>query len=369
MTDNESRRFYMNRLATMLAHPYLGETEMDESDPKAIERYRTYIDAFNSRYGLEPDEYSVITSLLETGRPNQQTTDPLRSEYNALSKLTSDQGRDILNLLYIEDIKRDLEMGNLEIGIKRLSALVDYLKGLGAINAEYTEGEYERLSEILNRPIDYLELNSRTYSFLRNANILKLGDLVQRTEEELSKYVNCSKWRLRDIKDGLSILDLSLGMKLPKRYIEETHRELINKSIDDLFLGVRAHNGLKNANIRTVGELLQLSESELLKIHGIGNVTYRGIKDVLSKLGLPLRMNKTEEILSKSVEDLELSIRSMNCLKNSGIKTVGELVRKTEAELLRTKNFGRKSLKELGEELSKMGLSLGMKFPEEYKPS
>lgn len=66
--------------------------------------------------------------------------------------------------------------------------------------------------------------------------------------------------------------------------------------------------------------------------------------------------------LLKSVDELELSVRSANCLKNAGINLIGELVQKTEAEMLKTRNFGRKSLNEIKEILGEMGLSLGMKI-------
>lgn len=65
--------------------------------------------------------------------------------------------------------------------------------------------------------------------------------------------------------------------------------------------------------------------------------------------------------LLKSVEELELSVRSYNCLKNANIKTIADLVQKTEQEMLRTKNFGRKSLNEIKEILTTMGLRLGMR--------
>jgi DNA-directed RNA polymerase subunit alpha len=67
------------------------------------------------------------------------------------------------------------------------------------------------------------------------------------------------------------------------------------------------------------------------------------------------------ENLFRSVEELELSVRSANCLQNANIHLIGELVQRTEAEMLKTKNFGRKSLKEIKEILADMGLSLGMK--------
>jgi DNA-directed RNA polymerase subunit alpha len=72
-------------------------------------------------------------------------------------------------------------------------------------------------------------------------------------------------------------------------------------------------------------------------------------------------MIQVNENLYRSVEDLELSVRSANCLRNADIKYIGELVQKTEAEMLKTKNFGRKSLNEIKQLLSEMGLALGMK--------
>jgi DNA-directed RNA polymerase subunit alpha len=74
------------------------------------------------------------------------------------------------------------------------------------------------------------------------------------------------------------------------------------------------------------------------------------------------------ENLNRSVEELELSVRSYNCLKNANISTIGELIQKTEAEMLKTKNFGRKSLNEIKEILAQMGLSLGMKIDEQGNP-
>jgi DNA-directed RNA polymerase subunit alpha len=73
-------------------------------------------------------------------------------------------------------------------------------------------------------------------------------------------------------------------------------------------------------------------------------------------------INQMNEVLNRSVEELELSVRSYNCLKNANIQTIGDLVQKTEAEMLRTKNFGRKSLNEIKEILGNLGLSFGMRF-------
>jgi DNA-directed RNA polymerase subunit alpha len=71
---------------------------------------------------------------------------------------------------------------------------------------------------------------------------------------------------------------------------------------------------------------------------------------------------RLRELLERTVDELELSVRSHNCLKNANIRTLGELVQKTESEILKTKNFGRKSLNEIKEILQQMGLTLGMQI-------
>lgn len=78
--------------------------------------------------------------------------------------------------------------------------------------------------------------------------------------------------------------------------------------------------------------------------------------------------SKINEHLFRSVDELELSVRSNNCLKNANIRTIGELVQKTDAEMLKTRNFGKKSLNEIKAILTEMGLSLGMKL-ENFPPA
>ncbi len=75
--------------------------------------------------------------------------------------------------------------------------------------------------------------------------------------------------------------------------------------------------------------------------------------------------SNVNENLFRSVDELELSVRSANCLKNAEIRSIHELVKKTESEMLKTKNFGRKSLNEIKDILAEMGLHLGMKLEEE----
>ncbi len=84
------------------------------------------------------------------------------------------------------------------------------------------------------------------------------------------------------------------------------------------------------------------------------------------EVGTPTLSSETvNSMLGKSVEELELSVRANNCLRNANITTIGELVQRTEAELMKTKNFGKKSLQEIKDELARIGLNLGMRLEQE----
>ncbi len=103
--------------------------------------------------------------------------------------------------------------------------------------------------------------------------------------------------------------------------------------------------------------------AKLLKDHMNIFINFEEPMEV-SAVGEERKPEIRNENLNRSVEELELSVRSYNCLKNANIQTIGELVQRTEAEMLKTKNFGRKSLNEIKEILASMGLSLGMKIDE-----
>jgi len=90
-------------------------------------------------------------------------------------------------------------------------------------------------------------------------------------------------------------------------------------------------------------------------------------EDLLDSEGGPgFGAENVNSLLGKSVEELELSVRANNCLRNASITSIGELIQKTEAELMKTKNFGKKSLQEIKDELNRIGLSLGMRIDQEY---
>jgi DNA-directed RNA polymerase subunit alpha len=100
--------------------------------------------------------------------------------------------------------------------------------------------------------------------------------------------------------------------------------------------------------------------AKLLKDHMTIFINFEEIPELVEEV-VDRPAGQANEVLNRSVEELELSVRSYNCLKNANIQTIGDLVQRSEAEMLRTKNFGRKSLNEIKEILSGLGMSFGMK--------
>jgi DNA-directed RNA polymerase subunit alpha len=151
--------------------------------------------------------------------------------------------------------------------------------------------------------------------------------------------------------------------------------QILETPISDFELSVRSRNCLRKMNIRTLGDLLNITEAELLSYKNFGETSLREIKAVLESKGLRLGMALEDKamraqeptvqgspedqgVLTKSVDDVQLSVRSRKCLQKLNIRTLGELTRTTEAELLGCKNFGVTSLNEIKKMLSGLGLSL-----------
>jgi DNA-directed RNA polymerase subunit alpha len=100
--------------------------------------------------------------------------------------------------------------------------------------------------------------------------------------------------------------------------------------------------------------------SKLLKDHMAIFINFEELPE-LTEESVERAGGPANEVMNRSVEELELSVRSYNCLKNANIQSIGDLVQRTEAEMLRTKNFGRKSLNEIKEILAGLGLGFGMR--------
>ncbi len=151
--------------------------------------------------------------------------------------------------------------------------------------------------------------------------------------------------------------------------------QILETPISDFELSVRSRNCLKKMNIETLGNLLNITEAELLSYKNFGETSLREIKVILESKSLHLGMAleekqlssaeiaepgsvKDEEVMNKSVDELQLSVRARKCLQKLNMRTIGDLIRKTDAELLGCKNFGITSLNEIKKALSNIGLSL-----------
>lgn len=166
-------------------------------------------------------------------------------------------------------------------------------------------------------------------------------------------------------------------------YSPEEEQELSKRSqvldipVTDFELSVRARNCLKKMNIRTLGDLTRISEQQLLSSKNFGETSLAEIKEMMTSKGLRLGQSiqdgqnadvryrpsqpVSEEqaaVLNKPVSDLNLSVRARKCMNRLGINTLGDLIQRSQEELLEAKNFGQTSLLEVKEKLTQYGLRL-----------
>lgn len=155
------------------------------------------------------------------------------------------------------------------------------------------------------------------------------------------------------------------------------HNALLDIPVTDFELSVRARNCLKKMQIRTLGDLLKVSESELLSYKNFGETSLHEIRAMLAQKGLrlgqsidgqysrarkeiydKLKGRASEAVLNKPISVLDLSVRARKALQLLNIQTLGDLATRTEAELMGVKNFGATSLTEVKEKLTDFNLAL-----------
>ncbi len=196
-------------------------------------------------------------------------------------------------------------------------------------------------------------------------------------ERVLADYPNHTR-ALMFLKD----IESSLTMHYDEN--QERNREKRNAIMDtpitDFELSVRSRNCLKKMNIHSLGDLLKISEIELLGYKNFGETSLNEIKAMLKQKGLRLGQLKEEETrtvrprpaylrraggpeggsdaLNRYLSEIEFSSRSRKCLQRLSLVTLGDLANKSEPELLATKNFGQTSLNEIKAKLTEFGLTL-----------
>ena len=226
----------------------------------------------------------------------------------------------------------------------------------------------------------YREVTGQGVAFV-NA-MLNLG-LLYEDRDDLDSAIACFKEALKaDPTNRRAALYLRNAVESLDMYYDETQRKehdrleaVLRIPINDFELSVRSRNCLAKMNVKTLGDLVHKTEPELLAYKNFGETSLREIKSLLESKGLRLGMQKDEEqrkvraqrlrlssgenpILAKPATDLELSVRSRKCMQRLSIETIGDLIEKTEGDLLATKNFGQTSLNEVKSKLAELGLSL-----------
>ena len=178
------------------------------------------------------------------------------------------------------------------------------------------------------------------------------------------------------VKDIMASKAMMIDDEQEKR--DEKHHALLDTPVTDFELSVRTRNALRKMNIRTLGDLLKVTEAELRSFKNFGDASLDEIKAMLAQKGLRLGESVEQhqesvkqqvyeqliehggdnELLGKSVNELKLSVRARKALALLNTATIGDLCLKTEAELMGVKNFGMTSLVEIKERLVEMGLGL-----------
>jgi DNA-directed RNA polymerase subunit alpha len=210
--------------------------------------------------------------------------------------------------------------------------------------------------------------------------VLKAGDIITGDAVEILNPEHYLATLSRDAK-----LSMEMAVKMGKGYVsaernKEENQPIGTIPIDTIFSPIKKVNyTVTNARVGQITDYDRLTlevwtDGSLNPEEAVAHAS-KILKDQLS-IFITFEEEEEEEMevsgdegekkgmnenLFRSVDELELSVRSANCLKHANIKLIGDLVQKTEAEILATKNFGRKSLNEIKEILAEMGLSLGMK--------
>ena len=260
--------------------------------------------------------------------------------YKTALELSANHQKALFHLAYRCDLSGDEE------------AAIDYYKQIAATAPVY-------VSALLNLAVLYEDAGR--------------FDKASRCVEKVLKYHPNHQRAILFKKD----IDNSKTMYYDEEKEKKKDRktQILETPISDFELSVRSRNCLRKMNIKTVGDLLNITEAELLSYKNFGETSLREIKVILDSKSLYLGMAleekqfglpeipdqgpiEDESLMGKPVEELQLSVRARKCLLKLNIRTLGDLVRKTDAELLGCKNFGVTSLNEIKKAIGNLGFSL-----------
>jgi DNA-directed RNA polymerase subunit alpha len=166
-------------------------------------------------------------------------------------------------------------------------------------------------------------------------------------------YVQAEMHRLDEQPLGTVMLDSLFSPVIKVRYEIEATRVGQRTDYDKLVMEIWTDGSIRPDDAVA-------HAAKILKDHLMIFINFDEEPEIIEEEQYDEEFERMRELLARSVDELELSVRSSNCLTSANLRTIGELVQKTEAEMLKQRNFGRKSLKEIQEILTGMNLSFGM---------
>ncbi len=273
----------------------------------------------------------VLLSSLQGAAVTSIHVDGVLHEFSSLPGVLEDVTEIVLNI-------KSLALRLHAEGPKRMRLKV---KGPGAVTAKDVEGGPD--IEVLNPDLHLMTLD-------KGAEVS-----MELTVESGKGYVPAAQNRAEDAPIGLIPVDAIYSPVRKVSYKVDNARVGQTTDLDKLSLLVETNGTVTPED--AVALAARILQDQLQAYINFEEPVEREIEEQAGDL--PFNRN-----LLRKVDELELSVRSANCLKNDNIIYIGDLVQKTETEMLRTPNFGRKSLNEIKEVLAQMGLHLGMEIPD-----
>ena len=362
-TDNKERRFYQ-----ALCYKHLHRWD------KALESLRLAED-----HGWDPKEVTLETAEIQCLAGNAETA------ARTIERFAKSSQEDA-NWHYVAGMVAEMQ-GNYDVAIESYETArrIRPKHSAATFRLAYhydLHGDTESAMELYLECVTRNESDDRLQPIYANA-LLNLAVLYEdagqneKAEHYLRRILACNPNHARAklfLKDAaaskIMVFDEDEAKRLARR------NDLLAIPVTDFELSVRARNCLKKMDIRTLGDLLNVTEPELLEYKNFGETSLAEIKTMLSMKNLSIGqlrepdaselIDKTESgptignegVLATSLAQVEFSVRVRKVLDQLKIKTLGELVAKTETELLDCQNFGKTSLEEVNLRLKEYGLYL-----------
>jgi DNA-directed RNA polymerase subunit alpha len=274
----------------------------------------------------------VLLSSLKGAAITSATIDGVLHEFSTIDGVTEDVTDIVLNL---KEVRLKIHEG------QRLTGTLE------------ASGEGEVTAGQINFGPNVEILNPKQHVATLSAGATMRMELIAKRG---SGYVSADRNREEEAPVGTIVMDAAFSPVRKVNFTVSSARVGQRTDYDKLSIEVWTDGSLRPDDaVAVAARILQDQVSVLINFD---------VDEIESQEAVAVPESEPlNENLFRCVDELDLSVRSANCLQNADIKYIGELVQRTEAEMLKTKNFGRKSLLEIKELLGEMGLSLGMKLP------